>query len=286
MKRIRRILVLLLAGIPMLVQAASAPPPSIGVSPSRLEIQVEDRTTTGSATVLNMSSHDITVKTSVVSFDLDEQNQFRELAPEDGSLARAMMINPSEFTIPANGSQTVRFAIMPDRLAGGGEHRAMLFFSELVDTTQAGVKLNFRLGMPIYANVGEPNPVAVFNDATFDAGKRLLALDVSSLGNAQVKPMGYYLWWPLSDFPAEARAFRRVSEFARDPSLASGSELSGGRIVTKPVFAGTRRTVVANLAPPPDGGEYMLVLQVDAGGQQIRKAIEYAPAEMLIVDVD
>lgn len=286
MKFMTRILFLLLAGTPALLQAATAPPPSIGVSPSRLEIQVGPRTTTGSATVLNMSGHDIKVRTSVVSFDLDEANQFRELEPEAGSLATAMMINPSEFTIPANGSQTVRFAIMPERLKGGGEHRAMLFFSELVDTSQAGVKLNFRLGMPIYASVGEPNPVAVFNDALFDPAQRSLSLDISSLGNAQVKPTGYYLWWPLSDFPAENRAFRRVADFARDPSRASDSDLSGGRIVTKPVFAGTRRTVVTRLAPPPDGGEYMLVLQVDAGGQQIQKAIEYSPTEMLIVDVD
>jgi hypothetical protein len=197
-----------------------------------------------------------------------------------------MMINPSEFTIPANGSQTVRFAIMPGRLAGSGEHRAMLFFSELVDTSQAGVKLNFRLGMPIYASVGEPNPVAVFNDVSFDLRKRELSLDISSLGSSQVKPTGFYLWWPMSDYPNEARAFRRVADFSRDPSRLSETDLSGGRLITKPVFAGTRRTVTASLPPPPDAGEYMLVLEMEAGGQEIRKVIEYVPTEMLIVDKD
>jgi hypothetical protein len=162
----------------------------------------------------------------------------------------------------------------------------MLFFSELVDTNQTGVKLNFRLGMPIYASVGEPNPVAVFNDVAFDPDRRSLALDISSLGNAQVKPTGYYLWWPLAEYRSEARAFRRVADFARNHVQLSESEHAGGRIMTKPVFAGTRRTVVVPLVPPPDAGEYMLVLQVDAGGQQIRQAIEYAPTEMLIVDKD
>ncbi len=286
MKCTFRILIMLAASVAAFAQAASAPPPSIGVSPSRLEISVGQQTTMGSATVLNMSNHDITVKTSVVDFDLDEQNQFRELEPQPGSLPTAMMVNPSEFTIPANGSQTVRFAIMPQRLTGEGEHRAMLFFSELVDTSHAGVKLNFRLGMPIYATVGEPNPIAVFNDLGFNAERHALSVDISSLGNAQVKPTGYYLWWPLSDYPSEARAFRRVADFARDPSRSEESELSGGRLVTKPVFAGTRRTVVANLVPPPDAGEYMLVFQLDAGGQQIRQAIEYAPTDLLIVDTD
>jgi hypothetical protein len=240
----------------------------------------------GSATVLNMSDHEITVTTSVVDFDLDENNQFRELEPKPGSLPTAMMVNPSEFTIPANGSQTVRFAIMPQRLEGEGEHRAMLFFSELVDTSHAGVKLNFRLGMPIYATVGEPNPIAAFNDLGFDAERLTVSLDISSIGNSQVQPTGYYLWWPLSDYPSEARAFRKVADFARDPNRSNDSDLSGGRLVTRPVFAGTRRTVVANLLPPPDAGEYMLVLQVDAGGQQIRQVIEYAPTEFLIVDKD
>jgi hypothetical protein len=281
-----RLLTLLAAAVAAFANAASAPPPSIGVSPSRLEISVGKQNTMGSATVLNMSNHEITVKTSVVDFDLDENNQFRELEPTPGSLPTAMMVNPSEFTIPANGSQTVRFAIMPQRLEGEGEHRAMLFFSELVDTSHAGVKLNFRLGMPIYATVGEPNPIAAFNDLGFDAERLTVSLDISSIGNSQVQPTGYYLWWPLSDYPSEARAFRKVANFARDPNRSNDSDLSGGRLVTRPVFAGTRRTVVANLLPPPDAGEYMLVLQVDAGGQQIRQVIEYAPTEFLIVDKD
>ncbi len=286
MNCIFRILILFAGVVATLAEAATAPPPSIGVSPSRLEISVGKQNTMGSATVLNMSNQEITVKTSVVDFDLDEENQFRELAPAPGSLPTAMMVNPSEFTIPANGSQTVRFAIMPQRLTGEGEHRAMLFFSELVDTSQAGVKLNFRLGMPIYANVGEPNPIAVFNDLGFDAHRLSVSVDISSLGNAQVKPTGYYLWWPLSDFPSESRAFRKVADIARNPDRSENSALSGGRLVTKPVFAGTRRTVSAQIQPPPDGGEYMLVLQMDAGGQQIRQAIEYAPTDLMIVDKD
>lgn len=277
-------LITLLAGT--LTEAVGAPPPSIGISPSRVEIVVEQKTTMGSATVLNLSNNDITVKSSVVNFELDEGNNFRELEPQAGSLSTAMMINPVEFKIPANGSQTVRFAIMPERLQGSGEHRAMLFFSELVDTSHAGVKLNFRLGMPIYATVGEPNPVAVFNDLEFDAEKRALSVDISSLGNAQVRPTGYYLWWPMSDYPSEAKAFKRLADLARDPSRRPPAETIGGRLVTKPVFAGTRRVVTTGVAPPPAAGEYMLVLQMDAGGQSIQKAIEYAPPGVLIVDSD
>lgn len=271
---------------PLLGTAASAPPPSIGVSPSRLEIAVDRTTTMGTATVLNLSDRDIHVTSSVVNFDLDEANNFRELPPEAGTLATAMMLNPVEFTIPASGSQTVRFAISRQRLEGEGEHRAMLFFSELVDTDQAGVKLNFRLGMPVYASVGEPNPVAVFNGVKFDAQGHRLELDISSVGNAQVKPVGFYLWWPTADFPNENRALKEVATLAGNPNRALPKDTAGGRLVTKPVFAGTRRSVAANLTPPPDGGEYLLVVHMEAGGQTVERVIEYARARMLIVDTD
>lgn len=274
---------LLLAPI-IATAAATAPPPTIGVSPSRLEIDVTDETTTGSATVLNLGDRPIHVKSSAVSFDLDEANEFKELAPEPGSLATAMMINPVEFTIPPKGSQTVRFAIMKNRLVGQGEHRAMLFFSELVDTSFTGVKLNFRLGMPIYATVGERNPVAVFNGVTFDAAERRLELDVSSVGNVQVRPAGYYLWWPVADFPQDSRALKQVSDLAANPARPPPEPATGGRLVTKPVFAGTRRTLIATLQPPPDSGNYKLVVHVDAGDKSVERVIDYVPSQMLVVD--
>jgi hypothetical protein len=277
----------LFAGVPASAdEGVKAPPPSIGISPSRMEVELKPGTTTGSATVLNLSNREITVRSSLVGFDLDENNSFRELAPEPGSLPAAMIVNPVKFTIPAGGSQTVRFAIQADRLKGSGEHRAMLFFSELVGTSHAGVMLNFRLGMPIYAMAGDPDPIAAFNDLHYDRDSSLIELDISSLGNAQVRPAGYYLWWPLAEYPEESRAFNEVARMVRNPSRDTPNGLAGGRLVTKPIFPGTRRTVIANLVPPPDGGDYMLVMQVDAGRQTMQHAIEHAGSSLLIVDSD
>ncbi|MGE0623999.1 MAG: hypothetical protein AB7I04_06215 [Pseudomonadales bacterium] len=224
------------------------------------------------------------MKSSVVGFDLDEANNFRELPPEPGSLPTAMMLNPVEFTIPANGSQTVRFAISRQRLNGPGEHRAMLFFSELVDTDQAGVKLNFRLGLPLYATVGEPRSLAVVNGIRFDADGNRLELDLSATGNTQVKPSGFYLWWPLAEYPKESQALKEVATLAANPTRTLPKHTAGGRLVTKPVFAGTRRSVAASLAPPPDDGEYMLIVHFEAGGQTVQRTIEHVPARMLVVD--
>ena len=83
------------------------PPASIGVSPSRVELTVQNKRTTGSATVMNFTDKPIHVAASLAGFDLDESNDFRELPPTAGSLSRAMMLNPADFTIPPHGSQTV-----------------------------------------------------------------------------------------------------------------------------------------------------------------------------------
>ncbi len=274
---------LLLSGAP-LVLAAKTPPPSIGVSPARIEIVVDGGSATGSATVLNLSDRSIHVNTEVVNFDLDEENNFRQQPPEPGSLPMALMVNPVEFTIPPNGSQTVRFAVLPERLKGPGEHRAMLFFSEIVDTSHRSLKVKFRLGVPIYASFGSVQSLARLHEVGFDAGSHRLLMDLTAIGNAQVKPDGYYLWWPVADFPAQEKALARVAELAANPSGKPPANTTGGRLQTKPVFPGARRSVVASLAPPPGEGEYMLVYTVQAGGQNVIRAVRYTPSQMLIVD--
>ena len=280
----RKLFLLGLTWTALAAQASDMPPPSIGVSPSRLEVEVVGGIGTGSATVLNLSNRDILVTTEVVNFDLDDSNDFRELPPDPGSLPTALMLNPVEFTVPANGSQTVRFAIMPERLRGQGEHRAMVFFSELVDTNHAAVKMKFRLGMPIYATLGDVSRKAILHDVAFEPRSNMLQMDLTSTGSAQVLPSGYYLWWPVEGFPSESKALARVREMARNPGRSSPKGTVGGRIVSKPVFPGTRRTVQARIAPPPIDGDYKLVYALEAGGQSVQRAIDPARSQILIVD--
>ena len=280
----RMLLGLMLTMGATLADAAKTPPPSIGVSPARLEIVVENGAATGSATVLNLSDRTIHVNTEVVNFDLDDGNNFRQQPPEPGSLPMALMINPVEFSIPPHGSQTVRFAVLPERLKGPGEHRAMLFFSELVDTSHRSLKVKFRLGVPIYASFGSVQSLARLHRVDFDTRNHQLLLDLSAIGNAQVKPDGYYLWWPLSEYPAEEKALARVAELAAHPERKPPERTTGGRVQTKPVFPGARRSVVASIGPPPEEGEYMLVYRIEAGGQIVQRAVRYTPSELLIVD--
>lgn len=257
--------------------AAELPPPSIGVSPSRIELQLDRATTTGSATVLNLGNRPVHISASVVDFDLDEANRVRELPPEAGALAMAVVVNPVDFTIAAKSSQTIRFAVMRDRLSGAGEHRAMLFFSELVDTDEPTVKLNFRLGVPMYTRNGNVVETVVVHEIAFGETAGALQLDVSATGNVQVRPQGHYQWWPAGDYPGDAAAYRGL---ARLDNVDESARLeTTGSLATKPVFPGTRRVVDARVEAPSRPGDHVLALRFSAGGQTFERTLQYESPE-------
>lgn len=278
------IALLLLAPPAASANEGAAPPPSIGVSPSRIEATVENGGAKGVVTVLNMSARPIHVNTEVVNFDLDEANSFRELPPVPGSLPRALIVNPVEFTIPANGSQTVRFAVLPERLSGPGEHRAMLFFSEVVDTSNRALKLRFRLGVPFYANFGQVHSLANVHSVEVDHAWNQLSLDVSSIGNARVRADGYYLWWPAEAFPRQSQAIDQVRELAENPSRKPPANARGGRLIASPVFPGTRRVVTASIEPPSAAGDHVLVYAMTVGDQTVQRVVEQAKATIQVAD--
>ena len=280
MKTSKTILILIGLVSSLTCHASTAfPPASIGVSPSRVELVVQNKKTTGSATVMNFTDKPVHVAASLAGFDLDESNDFRELPPTAGSLPRAMMLNPADFTIPPHGSQTVRFAILPERLEETGEHRAMLFFSELVDSNQAAVQINFRLGIPVYAQLGEVDETAQIHDLKIANDRSHLELDISALGNKQIRPTGYYLWWPAGKFPGERVAFRRLKSLASGDDFSLPSDTVGGKLITKPIFPGARREVAAKLTIPDDLEDYVLSVHIDAGNQSLQRTIKSDPPQ-------
>lgn len=251
------------------------PPASVGVAPNRIEVEVGQRPVTESATVINLADHPITIDASVVNWDLDENNDFRELPPAQGSLPAAIMLNPTRFTIPEGASQTVRFMIMPERLKTAGEHRAMIFFSETVGTDHSGVKIRFRLGIPVYAAFGELKRDLTVHDISLDQNdKRLkLAMDISAEGNAHVRANGYYLMWPSADFPGDKKALRLTKRLANDPKRKLPKGALGGVIAPKPVMPGSRRQVASPLIAPNTSGEFKLAMYVDAGVEHFERVL-------------
>ncbi len=242
------------------------PPASIGVSPSRIELEVGSRSVTESVTVMNLAKHPVTIEVSLANWDLDDASEFRELPPDDGTLPSAIMVNPVQFTIPEGTSQTVRFAVRPERLNGDGEHRAMLFFSEYVNTMDPGVRIRFRMGVPIYARVGKLDESLELHSWRLDAaeGAARFDMDISALGNVNVRPKGFYVWWPETDYPGDRKALTMAKRLAKNTARLPDNA-TGGVLSAKPVLPGARRTVQAAIRAPQDPGKYRLAAYFQAG---------------------
>ncbi len=154
--------------------------------------------------------------------------------------------------------------VQQDRLGANGEHRAMLFFSETVPTDQPGLSMRFRLGMPIYAQLGEANPAHVVHDVAFRQDPEIaqIEFDIAATGNAHVRTQGYYLWWPANDFPGDKKALKRTRRMAKGIQSTSPEGTTGGSLHPEPVLPGTRRQVASPVALPDYKGQYYLSLHL------------------------
>ena len=161
----------------------------MGVSPPRLEFEVEQRTRTQSVKVFNFSDEAVKVRVSIFNWTLDEHNEVRIQPPTEQSLDQWMFVNPLEFTIPARQQQTVRFGVRPRTQPISGEHRAIIYFdSEPAEKPDGAVAVLGRMGIAAYGYVGEITRIGVLNDITIENTVKPIkaVFDITSKGNAHV----------------------------------------------------------------------------------------------------
>ena len=235
----------------------------IAVSPSRFEIAVDEGRQTHAIEILNTSKRDVTININVENFDLDDNNKVRVVPPTEQSLDQWIVINPLTLTLPQNGRRAVRFAIRPQVRPEPGEHRAVIFLNEgETKLAQNGAKVRFRIGVVVYAQVGEYDRTAVLHDVTPDA--RTVLLDIETIGNAHARFRGGYAVWSDVAYPGDDAA-RAATERAlqqrtgRQPLNVTGAALSG-LLVETPVLPGARRRVQQpiDLAVVPGGKRLFL----------------------------
>ena len=109
------------------ITAGAVPPAQIAVSPSRFEIEIGPSPTTEALRVFNFSDRPVDVQASVAHWELDRNSRVVIVEPTEQSLDQWIVMNPLRFTIPAGGSQTMRFSIRPKTAPDPGEHRAMIY---------------------------------------------------------------------------------------------------------------------------------------------------------------
>ncbi len=254
------------------------PPAVVAVSPGKFEIEIGNRPAVQSLRLFNLGDEEVEVQASVANWILAEDSTVVVVEPTEQSLDQWVVINPLRFKIPPRSSQTVRFAVRPRVAPDPGEHRAMLYFEEVLPEVRnpGEVYVNFKVGVAVYGNAGEIRREPELHGIEVVSDHRVFAarFDLSSHGNAHVRLGGQYAIWPVTAFPGVSSVIPIAQAGEPEVELPAGV-LAAGILPNVPVLAGTRREipVVVQHALPP--GEYVFATLGAVSGQEFREAIRF-----------
>lgn len=170
------------------------------VSPPRCElVMTAGQNRTEMITVVNQdSTQPLRLKVTVKAWDKDRRGQVTYSDPGDKgrSCGTWLVVNPSEFVIPAGGSEIPRFTVSAPE-SSSGSYWAMIFFESQPDTAQrvnVGVRMVGRVGVAVYVNIdGTMNFQSQLTGMTYRrAGyqNHEFKANLKNDGNAYFRPKG------------------------------------------------------------------------------------------------
>lgn len=168
----------------------------VGVSPPYHEVQLDAGTRSFAFQVQNFSERARTFDVSVSNWTMDETNRVVQLPPERNSLDRWLIVNPTRFTLGPGEVQVVRFAASPAIRLAEGEHRAMMWFDEVLseeDIQERNIRARIRYGAAIYGQIGERERTAVIENVDFRDDH--VEVTLTNTGNANIRFRGQYAIW-------------------------------------------------------------------------------------------
>lgn len=254
------------------------PPAVVAVSPGKFEIEIGNRPSVQSLRLFNLGDHEVEVQATVANWTLTDESTVRVVEPTEQSLDQWIVINPLRFKIAPRSSQTVRFAVRPRVEPEAGEHRAMLYFEEILpEERNAGeVYVNFKVGVAVYGNAGEIRREPELHGIEVVSDHRVLAarFDLSSHGNAHVRLGGQYAIWPATAFPGVSAVIPIAQVGEAGTELPAGV-LAAGVLPSVPVLAGTRRSIPLVVQHSLPAGEYVFATLGAISGHEFREAVRF-----------
>ena len=229
------------------------------LSPPNFHIQIDGKPVTKSLKVFNFGSEPTEFQVSVANWVLDEQNEVQVIAPTEQSLDQWLLVNPLRITVPPKESRTVRFSVRPRVQPTPGEHRAMIYLTEVRSKARGHIKIRGRLGVAVYGYVGDVVKKGKLHGIQVEAEKKpvKIAFDVESLGNAHVRLSGQYAIWPADRYPGSDKT-RSIASIGTKKMVLPEGVVEAGNLVKTPVLPGTRRKVVLFGTQALKPGSYVL----------------------------
>ena len=209
-------------------------------------------------------------------WDLDGKNKIRDIKPTSQSLDQWIVASPLKFKIPSGKARTLRFSIRPFTRPTIGEHRAMIYLDQEGPALKGanGVTFKFRLGVPVYANVGRPVRLGSIKGVV--AKRTSIGFKIKNAGKFNVRFKGNFGVWKAKSFPGSLTASRLLAQSGPAKSfIKPKSATNAGVLPTTPVLPGYNRTIPIPLKSRLRPGAYKIHLAGKLGDNPLHKTYSF-----------
>jgi len=247
-----------------------------GVSPMLFEIELSDRPPTQALQVFNFSNEAMEFKVSVATWDLDENSRVLILEPTEQSLDQWILINPLQLKIAPKGKATVRFSVRPRIVPTPGEHRAMIYLTEIGSHDFGNIQVQGQFGVAVYGYVGAVRRKGQLHGVTVDTQTNPVTaqFDISSLGTAHIRLKSQFAIWSAAAFPGVEKT-ESIPGLGKADTVYPEGVLEVGELPTTPILPGTRRTLTLKTGRELPPGDYMLDINGELNGEILNMAIPF-----------
>ncbi|WP_414619162.1 molecular chaperone [Calothrix sp. CCY 0018] len=250
----------------------------MSITPPRMELDINSRKGRSNTIKLtNFADKPVEIRAYVKNWTMNEKNKLQNIPSTEQSLDRSILFTPSKFTIPAKGTQTVRFAIRPKTKPAPGEHRAVIYFEEIAPNSESGaVKTKASIGVVVYAYSGEIKRVGNVNSVTVDTKPNVInaVFDVANKGNAHVRMRGQYAIWDAAKYPG-AKATQYIQNVGNSKNKLPTNVVGIGNINVPPVLPNTNRQLLQKITQKLPPGNYVLDINAELSGVRVDKGIPF-----------
>lgn len=266
--------------ISLLCGISSASAIEIGVSPPRMEIDMNARNSrSNTITISNLSDKPVEMKAYVRNWAMNEKNQLQDIASSENSLDKWIIFTPSRFTIAPRKTQTVRFSIRPKTKPEPGEYRAVIYLEEAVPASSPdadSINTVGRVGVVIYGHAGEIKRIGTLNSVSVDTKPNQVkaVFDVSNRGNAHIRMDGQFAIWRAAKYPG-AKATQSLPGVGNPNAKLPADVVKAGLIETVPVLPRNDRKIVLPLIEKLPPGNYVLDINASLSGTAVDKGIPF-----------
>lgn len=261
----------------MLAALALATPArgQIGISPVIQEVRLDEPEKVMAFRLTNFEDKPRKVVVTVANWTLDAKGEIRELPSDETSLDRWLIVSPLQFELKGKSVQTIRVAIRPAVALAPGEHRAMVYFHEVLPPRapgETGIRGHFRVGAAVYAYQGEPRRSGRIEALT--AGAQGLSAQLGSDGNAHARLQGFYAIWRAQDFPGLDASPLGGFELAPPKNRWPPAVVAIEDLPQLPVLPGIPRPLHANFGKL-EAGRYVLEFRGGMSGKAMPVALPF-----------